>query len=536
MFIRKLKLSTMITTLVCLVVLVSLLITDVLFSTTINKYIVKTLEERAIILSNVVADSEEVKNGLIHVEHEQDIQDYANKILKASDVLYVVVMDMNGIRKSHPIPERIGGLYSTPDHKAVLKGKQYVSISKGTMGNSLKAFTPIYDKNHVQIGAVSVGISLERVDEAIQLSRRNILIATNIGLLVGVVCAFIVARFIKQILFGLEPLAIAKILEERDTMLQSVREGVIAVDQDSTITLVNKSAKRIFNMAGLSEIPLGKSIQDLLPTFYMENVLKTGKSELDEEYTVNGVSILVNKVPLIVNKKVVGAIATFRNKTEIDELAEQLTGVKSYAEALRAQSHEFMNKLHVILGMVRMGMYEQLTKFISTLVDSRHHEVDNVTKNIKDPALAGFIMGKLSYSREKNVNLFFDIKTVLPELKNLTTTHELVTILGNLIDNAIEAMEESAIRDIEVSMHYFANQLEINVSDTGPGFSKENMDHIFDKGFSTKGENRGYGLYLVQQSVNRLGGGISIYSRLTGGAKIIIVIPFETKIGGAGRS
>ncbi|MEC1719849.1 DcuS/MalK family sensor histidine kinase [Schinkia azotoformans] len=531
MFLRKLKLSTMITALVCLVVLVSLLITDILFNSTIKDTIEENLEERAIILSNIVARSDEVINGLKNEEHVDDIQEYANEILEATNVLYVVVMDMNGIRLSHPIPERIGGLYSTEDHKAVLHGKQYVSVSKGTMGNSLKAFTPIYDENKVQIGAVSVGISLERIDDAVNQGRKNILIATNFGLLVGIVCAYFVARFIKQILFGLEPLAIAKILEERNTMLQSVREGVIAVDQDSKITLVNKSAKRMFKKAGLSEIPIGLSIQEYMPSFNVENVLKTGKSELDEEYSINGVSILLNKVPLIVNKEVVGAIATFRDKTEINQLAEQLTGVKAYAEALRAQSHEFMNKLHVILGMVRMGMYEQLTMFINTLVDHRNHEVGNVTKNIKDPALAGFIMGKLSYAREKKVDLSIEIETVLPEPKSLSATHEIITILGNLIDNAIEAMEDSPTKEIEVLLNYFHNSLKIIVSDTGPGISKDVTRHVFEKGFSTKGQNRGYGLYLIRQSVDRLGGEINVHSRLNNGTEFVVVVPFETKKG-----
>lgn len=532
---NKLKLSSLITILVCLVVLVSLLISDLLFNKTINDNVEDTIEERAIILSNIVAKSEKVQNGLKNNEYEGDIQEYANQIMEASNVLFVVVMDMNGIRKSHPIPERIGGVFSTDDHKAVLKGKQYVSISKGTMGNSLKAFTPIYDENHLQIGAVAVGISLQRVDETLQQGRRNIFIATFFGLLVGIVGAYVVARYVKQTLFGLEPLAIAQILEERDIMLQSVREGVIAVDQNSTITLVNKSAVRIFKEAGLSEIPIGMAINEYMPSFDVDSVLQTGKPQLDEEYTINGVSILVNKVPLIVNKQVVGAISTFRDKTEMNQLAEQLTGVKAYAEALRAQSHEFMNKLHVILGMVRMGMYDQLTTFIHTLVDHRNHEVGNVTKNIKDPALAGFIMGKLSYARESDVTLFIEINNVIPEPKSLATTHEVITILGNLIDNAIEAMYECPTKEIEVSLHYLPNCLEIIVCDTGPGISDEIINNIFEKGFSTKGENRGYGLYLVKQSVTRLGGEISVHSILSSGAEIMVVLPFETKVGDDGH-
>lgn len=536
MFTRRLKLSTIITMLVCLVVLVSLIFTDILITTTFNDKVEGNLEERATILSKIVAKSPLVKAGLQNEEDVDTIQKYATEIQEASNVLFVVVMDMNGIRKSHPNADLIGKKFVGGDEKAVLEeGKQYVSISEGTLGKSLRAFSPVYDDNNKQIGAVAVGISFQKVDEALQQVRRNIIVGTIIGILVGISGAYVVARYIKGTLFGLEPLAIAKILEERNAMLQSVHEGVVAVDHDSMITLVNKSALRIFKKAGLSVNPIGMKIDDYIATFCLKQVLETGQPELDEEHSINGVSILVNKVPLVVNKQVVGAIATFRDKTEMNQLAEQLTGVKTYAEALRAQSHEFMNKLHVILGMVRLGMYEQLTTFINTLVDHRNNEVGNVTKNIKDPALAGFIMGKHSYAREANVNLSVEIKTVIPEPKNLDTTHEIITILGNLIDNAIEAMVDSSIKDLKVNLDYFQKQLEINVSDTGPGIPKQVIDNIFEKGFSTKGQNRGYGLYLVHQSIKKLGGEINIQSNFKSGTRIMIVLPFETQKGDEGN-
>lgn len=506
----KLKLSTIITGLGFLIVFVSLLATYFLISTTINNNVEENLEDKAVIISEIVAKSRIVKNGLQNEANAGAIQAYANEIQEASNVLFVVVMDMNGIRKSHPIPDRIGGKFSTEDHKDVLKGKHYVSISKGTMGNSLKAFSPIYNDENVQIGAVAVGISLEKVEEALWQVRKKIMIGTIIGILVGIIGAYFVARYIKRILFGLEPLAIAKIHEERNTMLQSVHEGVIAVDQNSNITLVNKSAMRMLKKAGLPENPIGIRIDEFIPSFHLENVLNTGKPVLDEEQSINGLSILVNKVPLIVNKQVVGAISTFRDMTEVNQLAEQLTGVKTYAEVLRAQSHEFMNKLHVILGMVRIGMYDELTQFIQTLVKHRDHEVGNFTKNIKDPALAGFFIGKLSYAREANVQLSINITTVIPEPKNRNTTHQIITILGNLIDNAIEAIEDSPKKEIQLNLSYSEDMLKFSIRDSGPGIPNEIIDHVFEKGFSTKGPNRGYGLYLVKQNIEKLDGTITI--------------------------
>ncbi|MGM0874822.1 MAG: DcuS/MalK family sensor histidine kinase [Bacillota bacterium] len=529
---QKYKLSTIIIFFVCLVVLLSLLSTDLLISHTVSDTIRNNQEEKAKIVSRTVAKSVIVKNGLENgVQDAGAIQQYTVEIQQATEVLFVVVMDMNGIRKSHPNPEMIGKSFVGGDEKAVLNGEEHISLSKGTLGQSLRAFTPIYGTDNEQIGAVAVGISLNNVEQALEKGHHNIIIGSIIGILVGVLGAVILARYIKKILFGLEPFAIAKIHEERNTMLQSVHEGIIAVDKDSTITLVNKSALRIFMNSGLLDNPVGMKLTEYMPSSKLDRVLKTGKSEQDEELTFNGVSILVNRVPLIVNKEIVGAISTFRDKTEVHQLAEQLTGVRMYAEALRAQSHEFMNRLHVILGMVKMGFYDELTNFINEVVDHRVHELGYVTKNIKDPALAGFIMGKLSFARENQVEIVIDNETVIPEPKEVNVTHELITIVGNVIDNAIEAMNDMKEKKLQLKLNYDKHQLQIKVRDSGPGLKKVQFTKIFKKGYSTKGSNRGYGLYLVSKSVESLGGSIQLNLSVENGTEFIIQVPYEVEEG-----
>ncbi|MDR6121311.1 CitB family two-component system sensor histidine kinase MalK [Bacillus sp. SLBN-46] len=525
----KFKLSTIIIFFVCIVVLLSLMITDLLISHSVNENIRKNQEEKAQIVARTVAKSHIVINGLQDGENLTALQQYTTEIQTATNVLFVVVMDMNGIRKTHPNAEQIGKQFVGGDEKAALKGKEYVSTSKGTLGRSVRAFTPIYNGEKEQIGAVAVGISLKSVNLALGRSSKNILIVTALGLIIGIIGAISLATYIKKTLLGLEPFAIAKILEERSTMLQSVHEGIIAVDQSSTITLVNKSALQIFKKAGLSEDPIGMKIYEYMPSTQLDHVLETGQQELDKEQTINGVSILVNRVPLVVNGQIVGAISTFRDKTEVNQLAEQLTGVRTYAEALRAQSHEFMNRLHVILGMVQIKAYEELSGFIRTLVNYRNQEFGNITQHIKDPALAGFIMGKLSYAREENVDLSIESDTVIPEPAVSRTTHELITILGNLIDNAVEAMVDSVEKTLEVNFTYEDHWLTIEVFDSGPGISNDVQKRIFEKGFSTKGVNRGYGLYLVAKSVEDLGGELMIDSKLRLGTNVQIRIPYEAR-------
>jgi two-component system, CitB family, sensor histidine kinase MalK len=525
----RFKLSTIIIFFVCLVVLLSLMITDLLISHTVSENIRKNQEEKAQIVARTVAKSHVVINGLKDGQNLSALQEYTNEIQTATGVLFVVVMDMNGIRKTHPNAELIGKRFVGGDEKKALKGKEYVSTSKGTLGVSVRAFTPIYSENHEQIGAVAVGISLKSVETALGRSHKNILIVTVLGLIIGIIGAIMLARYIKKILLGLEPFAIAKILEERSTMLQSVHEGIIAVDHSSTVTLVNKSALQIFKKAGLSQEPVGMKLYEYLPSSRLDQVLQTGQHELDEEQTINGVSILVNRVPLVVNGQIVGAISTFRDKTEVNQLAEQLTGVRTYAEALRAQSHEFMNRLHVILGMVQMKSYGELSDFIRTLVNYRNQEFGNITEHIKDPALAGFIMGKLSYAREENVDLSIESDTIIPEPASNKTTHDLITILGNLIDNAIEAMKDTEDKTLEVNFTYEDTWLTIEVFDSGPGIPLDLQKRIFEKGYSSKGENRGYGLYLVAKSIQDLDGELTIDSKLQLGTNFHIRIPYEAK-------
>ncbi|WP_175989423.1 DcuS/MalK family sensor histidine kinase [Bacillus sp. Marseille-Q1617] len=518
---KQLKLSTIIILFVCIVVLVSLVLTDLLISRTINENIESSIEEKAKIVSRTVAHSTIVKDGLENEKSEDSIQEYTLDIQKSAEVLFVVVMDMEGIRKSHPNPERIGKHFVGGDEKEVLQGKESLSISEGTLGKSVRAFSPVYNEDNQQIGAVAVGISLNRVEEALNQSHRNILVGSIIGIIVGIIGAIIIARYIKKILFGLEPIMIAKLLEERNTMLQSVHEGVVAVNKDTTISLVNKSALRIFNKAGLSSDPVGLPIKEYMPQTRLEKVMETGTPELDEEQTINGVSILVNRVPLIVNDEVVGAISTFRDKTEVNQLAEQLTGVKSYAEALRAQSHEFMNKLHVILGLVKMEEYKRLDRYITELVSFRADEVTTVSSKVKEPALAGFIMGKLSYAREQNVVLTIDCHDIIPEPSDPAVTHELITVIGNLLDNSIEAAGDCVVKEVLMELSFWNGQFELIVTDTGIGIPEEMMEDIFIKGYSSKGEGRGYGLFLVKESLDKLDGNLYVESKEGSGTTMI---------------
>lgn len=524
MNVPRFKLSSIIIFFICLVVLVSLSITILLITDTTSENIESQLEEKAATISRIVAESQVVRDGLTSQTPEEDIQEYAMTIQEATDVLFIVVMDMEGIRKSHPLAEQIGKPFVGGDEQQVLLGEYYTSRSEGTLGESLRSFSPILDNEQSQIGAVAVGISLDKVQSSIQQSQFKILMGSVIGLVIGILGAFWLARYIKKSLFGLEPYAIARIHEERNQMLQSVHEGIIAIDADSKIVLVNKSARRIFQKAGLlDKEPVGMDISEFLPGAMLDHK----QADLDEEQNFNGVSVISNRVPLVVNDQVIGAIATFRDKTEVNELAEQLTGIQLYADTLRAQSHEFMNQLHVLLGMIKLEEYGQVKQFITKLTDHQANEVGTVTQHIKDPMLSGFIIGKISYAREARVELTISCETEIPQARDPAIAHELITILGNVIDNAIDSAMDSERKSVFAEFSYVDELLEMTIADSGPGISPDMQETIFSKGVSSKkGKDRGYGLFLAKSSVEKLEGSIEVMSG-TDGAVFSIVVPYE---------
>lgn len=519
----KLTLEKTILMLVCVVVILSLLVTDILISREVANTTEKNIEDRAVNIARIVAHSPVVYQGLTGKREEREIQTFANEISNLTDVNFIVVIDMAGIRKSHPDIDQLGKPFVGGDEGPVLQGKEHISIATGTLGKSLRAFTPVYDPDGKQVGAVAVGILLNTVQETVAQSRSKTYMGIGFGLLMGIAGAILLAKKIKKIMFGLEPAEIAKLLQERNAMLESVREGILAVDSSGRLTLTNVAADRLFNQVGISDVE-SINIAEHVPG--IKKVLEKGQPELDSEYDLRGITLLTNTVPLKVNDKIIGAISTFRDKTEIKQLAEELLGIKIYAEALRAQTHEFMNKLHVILGLVHVQKYDQLVTYVNQIADRYQIEVGSIVRNIKDPILAGFILGKLSFAREMGCELELVEDSFLPQSANPEIVHDLVAIIGNLIDNALEAVANSENKKVELNLAYDEGELMIEVSDQGTGIPDEIKEQIFIKGYSTKANNRGYGLFLVRRSLEQRDGQMEIYSQESQGTTFRLYLPY----------
>ncbi|MEH7414582.1 DcuS/MalK family sensor histidine kinase [Neobacillus drentensis] len=522
----RFRLQTTITFLVCGVVALALFVTDLLISNEIGETTLNNQTDKAMNIAKMVAHSPLTINNLEHKQNGSEIQKYTREMTKITNVEFIVVMDMNGIRRTHPRPDKIGQHFVGGDEGPVLHGQETTSIAKGTLGYSLRAFTPVFSESGNQIGAVAVGISLNKVKQNVKNSKNVIYLAVIFGVLIGIIGAIFLARKIKKSMFGLEPFEIGKLLEERSAMLQSTKEGILAVDQDARITLINNEAQRLFKEAGIKDNPIGELVDQYLPQIPLKTVLETGNPRLNEEIDLLGITLLANQLPIVVGNQMVGAITTFRDKTEINKLAEELTGVTLYAQALRAQSHEFMNKLHVVLGLVHLEHYQKLADYIDQISDHLQNEVGYIGSKIKDPALAGFILAKMSNAREMGAELSFSCDVLVPEPVRPEITHELITIIGNLIDNALQALAEQDNKKVSVYVDYYDHELLIEVLDNGPGIHEDKVDEIFSKGFSTKGNDRGLGLFLVKRSLDKLNGHLELSTEIGKGTRFSVTIPY----------
>lgn len=525
----KLGLQATIAIFACIVVALALLVADIIITKNISSDTERNVAAGTMEVARSIANAPVVIEGLSGKRDEGQIQLYVDKVTNImSDIQFIVILDMNRIRKSHPNPAQIGTYYEDHDANPAFEGQETASVLKGSLGFSLRAFTPVFADNGQQVGVVLSGTLLERVQETVDNSRRGIYAGIGVGMLVGLLGALVLARKIKKIMFGLEPFAIAQMFEERSAMLQSVKEGIVAVDNQSYITIANEEAMKIFQKAGINGNPIGKKVGEYVPNTNLQKILQTGEAELDQEQDLHGIRILANRIPVIVDGEIVGAITSFRDKTEIRQLAEKLADVSNYAEALRSQTHEFMNKMHTIMGMISTKDYDRVTDYVNQIADQYQVEVGTVVSKIKDPVLAGFLLGKISLVREAGGEMILSEGSFLPAPAEgeVEIVHELIIIIGNLINNALEAVEQSTARRITLDLSYESDLLIIEVSDTGQGMNEEMKRNIFKKGYSNKGTDRGLGLYLIERSLERLGGEITVVSNVGYGTTFKVVVPY----------
>ncbi|MGW3245166.1 ATP-binding protein [Streptomyces sp. NPDC001070] len=443
------------------------------------------------------------------------VQEEAERIRRATGALYIVVMDTRGVRWSHTDVGQIGRHVST-DPSVALSGQEIMQIDRGTLGRSARAKVPLRDGDGRIVGAVSVGIAYDSVRERLLATVPVLLLYAGAALGVGVLAALLVSRRLQRRTHGLAFADISALLDEREAMLHGIREGVIALDAQGRVRLLNDEAQRLL---GIGPDATGRALDDVLPSGRTTDVL-TGRVAGTDLLTVSGARVLVaNRMPTGDG----GAVATLRDRTELERLGRELDSTHGLLDALRAQDHEHANRLHTLLGLLELGLYDEAVDFVGEVADAQRASAEQVAERVRDPLLSALLVGKSAIAAERGVTLSVSPTTLLPD--RVVDPRDLVTVLGNLIDNALDAAGSL----VEVELRAEGTTVVLRVSDDGPGVPPEAREQIFAEGWTTKQSpahrGRGLGLALVRRLAERYGGMARVTARAGGGAVFTVVLP-----------
>ncbi|EGR2816649.1 sensor histidine kinase [Vibrio parahaemolyticus] len=463
--------------------------------------------EKALGVARFLAESEIVIE-MVEAQQPEPYQESFRALTKAIGAAFIVIGDNQGVRLIHPVDERIGKPMKGGDNqRALVEGQSYVSTARGSLGYSVRGKAAIFDAQGNIIGVVSVGYLLDRLQDRIEPFLAFLILMVVVVVVANAVVSNYASRKFQRAILGFEPEEIGRLYGELEVTMSTIKEGVLSIDAQGVLRSINRSACQIH----------------------------------DIEIFLNHKRLIANRSPIFVEGKIVGAVSSFRLRDEINELTEQLSQTKEYADLLRSQTHEHRNKLNTISGLVQMGELEAVQKLIGQ--ETAHYQamIEFLRDTIKDPLIAGMLLGKTERARELGLQLVVEEGSRLEPLSEWLNSEDLVTILGNLIDNAFDATlsvirNESNVaserRNIEVSVSDYGNEVILEVSDHGCGLP-ENIEPqtLFKKGISTKSrQNRGVGLHLVNQLATRYHGHVEMLPNTGHGTRITVYLPKEEQV------
>lgn len=504
-------------------VVFQLLAIGVIFSRMIYDIVEQQTEKRALQAAKHIALIPELQKITPSTTELDALQSLAESIRLEAEATLVVVTDHQGIQISNTDRQQIGTRFVVPEESRALRhGRPYLSKTNSRKGAIISGNAPIFDERLNIIGMVSVGYLVENVRQITQGYLEKELLYLWVFITLGLAVAILIARGVKRATFGLEPQEIANLFQEREAIIASIREGIVATDEQGVVTMLNETAEE-----QLGDLLLGKPITELFPEINFAPVLLYGESILNREILLRGTEIIFSMVPIVHAEDIRGGVVTLRHKDEIDLIAKELSQVQAYSDMLRAQTHEYNNRLHAIVGMVQMEAYDEVLDFIAEETTEQRLLVRFLTEAIPDPALSSFLIGKYMHASELKVEFKIDPESHMLDIPKNFNRHKLVTILGNVINNAFDAaLAGERPPRVEIFMTDYGNDLIFEIADSGNGVPEDMLVTIFDRGVSTKGEEkRGYGLHLVNSTLKSLHGGISIQKAEIGGALFIIEIP-----------
>lgn len=502
-------------------------------------------------IATAVADNPLVLQAASAADPTALLQPYALEVMRDAKADFITIMAPDRTRWTHPNDEELGKPY-IGSIDAALAGGVFTEITAGTLGPSVRTIAPVKDHSGTVKALVAVGVTVRTVDVAVS-GRLPALLVIGLALLAGgSVASWLLGRYLRRVTRGWGPEQLAQLFAYYESVLHSVREGVILIDSRGRVVMYNDQAAELLGLvphraegdptadstadpaggpsAGrgaaplLAELPLAASLKELF---------ESGRGAQDEIHLTDSRILVVNQGPAVgphstagrQRAAVFGTVATIRDRTEIESLGSELETVRTLSDALRAQTHEHANRLHTIVSLLELGRGPEALDFATKDLELSQRLTDDVVSSIEEPVLGALIMGKVAEARERGVEL--DLNAGGSTAVSGLAVQDLVAILGNLLDNAIDAAAEApAPKLVELTVANNGGSLEITVEDSGPGIDPAAVEDIFRHGFSTKEAGpfgRGLGLALVRQAVQRLGGTLTISS--PAGALFHVTLP-----------
>ncbi len=477
---------------------------------------------RAVAVAEAVADSPTVRTAIASTDPTATLQPYAEQVRVDTDTDFVVVMGLDRTRYTHPNPDNIGKPF-VGDLGGAPDGEVFTQQYTGTLGPSMRAVVPVRDGDRV-VALVSVGIAVSDIDRDLRRDVLGILLAAGAVLIVGLVGAALVSRRLRRMTHGMGEREIARMYEYFSAVLHAVREGLLLLDLGGRVELVNDEARRLL---GLPEDVIGRQVSDLglAPGLVAAALGRTAES--DDLYLAGDRMLVVSTAPALWEGREVGSVVSLRDHTELRSVTGELDLVRRLTESLRSQNHEAANRLHTVVSLIEMGRPEDAVDFATEELQVAQLLADRVVGAIDDPVVAALLLGKSAEAAERGIDLA--VTGNVADADGLPR-RDLVTVLGNLVDNAFDAVADVAERRVTVHLEHGDGLLRIAVEDSGAGLDDEAAALALDRGWTTKaapGAGRGLGLALVVQVARRHAGDVTVDRSPLGGARFTVVLRQE---------
>ncbi|MEU2266306.1 sensor histidine kinase [Streptomyces olindensis] len=504
-----------------------------------------------------VADSPSVLAATRTSDPTAQLQPYALKVMRDTEVDFITIMNPRGIRWTHPDPDQIGQKFQGHTEKA-LRGQTFTETYTGTLGPSVRAVTPIQDGRKV-VGLVSAGIRVEEITQRVQDQLTALLGVAAGALALGAVGTYVINARLRRHTHGMNAAELSRMHDYHQAALHAVREGLLMLDGQYRVALINDGGRELLGVAG---DVVGRSVAELGLPAPLTGALLASEPRVDEVHLTASRVLVINTSPVSGGERR-GTVVTLRDVTELQSLMGELDSERGFTQALRSQAHEAANRLHTVVSLIELGRADEAVEFATAELELAQALTDQVVAAVSEPVLAALLLGKTAQANERGVELMVSEDSRLDDglLPDSLPARDLVTILGNLIDNAVDAAQGSVRARVTVSAYtedaddvgdagdardtesargpLGAPELVMRVSDTGPGVDPAHAEAVFERGFSTKPAGpggRGLGLALVQQAAQRHGGTLTVTRADGGGAEFEVRLPLRESGAVAGRT